>query len=106
MPRVLVLMNPADPADAGAGTRPLGSPAAFRAAVAPFNTAPDGSSPATGTEVLHGPGIVIELPLGQDEIRQATVTVIDQDCAWPLLRRLCRTLGWRMQDVDSGQVFP
>lgn len=104
--RQLVLFQPKDPADAGAGVLPMGSEGEFIAALAPFNTAPDGSPPrGVGTQVLHGPGIVIEYADTQDQINQAMLTVIDQEIAWPVLVRLCRSLGWKMQDIESGQVF-
>jgi hypothetical protein len=104
--RQLVLYLPKDPEDANAGTTPLGSEGEFIAALAPFNTAPDGSPHrSVGTQILHGPGIVIEYTDTQDEINQAILTVVDQDVAWPVLVRICRTLGWKMQDIDSGQVF-
>lgn len=104
--RQLVLYVPKDPQDAAAGSVPLGSEGEFIAMLAPFNTAPDGSpARSVGTQVLHGPGIVIEYADNQDEINQAILTVVDQDVAWPVLVRMCRTLGWKMQDIESGQVF-
>ena len=104
--RQLALFFPTNAEDVHAGVVPLGSEGEFIAALAPFNTAPDGAPQRqVGMHVLHGPGIVIEYPDNQDEINQAMLTVIDQDVAWPVLVRICRTLGWKMQDIESGQVF-
>lgn len=75
-------------------------------ALSKFNTAPDGSaSPGAPTAILHGPGLVIEIPTAMDEIRQALVTLIDEDIAWPVLTRLCRALSWRMMDPNTGRSF-
>ena len=104
--RLLVLINPRDPDNPGAGNVPLGRPKEFLAAVAPFNTAPDGATTSRlGTAVLHGPGMTMEYAASQDELSQAMVAVYDVETAWPVLARLCRTLGWKMQDTDSGQIF-
>ncbi|RMH10351.1 MAG: hypothetical protein D6695_11615 [Planctomycetota bacterium] len=104
--RQLALFRLNDPDDPGSGYASLGTVREFIDQLAPFNTAPDGSPPRqTGTEVLHGPGIVIEYASNQDEVRQAILTVVDQDVAWPVLSRLCKTLCWKMQDLESGQVF-
>jgi hypothetical protein len=97
---------PKDPEDPASGVKPMGSEGEFIASLAPFNTAPDGSPVRRGgTQVLHGPGIVIEYADTHEQINQAILTVVDQDIAWPVLVRLCRSLGWKMQDIESGQVF-
>ncbi len=104
--RQLVLFRVEDGARPGSGFVPLGDEGEFVRILAPFNTAPDGSPRrSNGTEVLHGPGIVIEYPTTQDAIQQAIVTVTDQDVAWPVLSRICRSLGWKLQDMESGQTF-
>lgn len=104
--RLLVLINPRDPADPSAGNAPLGRPREFVDAVARFNTAPDGAETRRlGTAVLHGPGMTVEYAPSQDELSQAMVAVYDAETAWPVLSRLCRELGWKMQDTDSGQIF-
>lgn len=85
---------------------PLGSPAEFRAALAAFNTSPDGSPPkAAGTEILYGPGMVVEMPTTVEVITQAIVTLQDEDIAWPVLTRLCKSLGWSMMDMETGRTF-
>lgn len=104
--RQLVLIKLKDPSDRLSETVSLGSPRAFRDAVAAHNTAPDGSPQArAGTEILYGPGIVVEIAAGQDEVRQALVTCLDEDTAWPVLRAICKANGWKLQDMESGQMF-
>jgi hypothetical protein len=71
-----------------------------------FNTAPDGSEARSiGTRVLYGPGYIVELPTATETISQALVNVNDEESAWPVLSRLCKNLGWKMQDAKTGQVF-
>jgi hypothetical protein len=104
--RILVLIKPRDPEDPSAGTVPLGTPRELVAAVARFNVSGDGSArKALGTAVLHAPGFTLEYASSLDELNQAMVVVNDQDFAWPVLRRMCREMGWKMQDTESGQIF-
>ncbi|MBS0190964.1 MAG: hypothetical protein U0573_03590 [Phycisphaerales bacterium] len=86
---------------------PMGTAKEVKAILAQYNTAPDGAprSASLGTEVLHGPGLIIELPTNQEEVTQALVTVIDDDIAWPVLSRVCKAAGWKMMDVETGRVF-
>ncbi|MEO0512002.1 MAG: hypothetical protein AAF108_03790 [Planctomycetota bacterium] len=96
---------------------PLGQPREVLGVLSRFNTAPDGGrslgadggpSVASATTTLHGPGLIAEFPGGpdgRDPISQVMVTVIEEDMAWPVLSRLCRETGWRLQDVDSGLTF-
>ncbi|MFG0283296.1 MAG: hypothetical protein ACF8R7_02645 [Phycisphaerales bacterium JB039] len=71
-----------------------------------FNTAPDGSARAgAATLILHGPGLVVEFPTALEDVRQALVTLIDEDTAWPVLTRLCKALRWTMVDPQSGRSF-
>ncbi|MBX3359744.1 MAG: hypothetical protein KF745_15100 [Phycisphaeraceae bacterium] len=98
-------------APAGAGTLvPLGELSGLIESLRPFNTAPDGSGPAgcgdsIGVAVLHGPGFTIEMPTGTDEVNQAIVSLQDEDFAWAVLGKACKSLGWRMMDPDSGRTF-
>lgn len=104
--RLLVLINPKDPADLMAGNNPLGDAESFTEAMAPYNTAPDSPmKPGSPTRTLYGPGMTVEYATGNPVINQAMVSVNEVDVAFPVLSRLCRTLGWKMQDTDSGQVF-
>lgn len=103
----IVLIKPVDPTakNTAAGLKPLGTLRQIREALANFNTASDGGKPRLGTEVLHGPGIFLEIPTGQDDINQAMVTVLDEEIAWPVLSRLCKALGWKMMDIESGRLY-
>ncbi len=77
---------------------------------APFNTAPDGSGPdgmgdAMGVGVLHGPGFRAEVPTMSEVVAQVILTISDEDFAFPVLMKMCRTNKWRMMDPDSGQSY-
>lgn len=100
--RQLVLVKHADPARE---PEPLGTLADVEKALADFNTAPDGAKPGGAVRSLYGPGMIIEVATSQREILQAMVTVSEEETAWPVLSRLCRRLGWKMMDIDSGNVF-
>ncbi|MBX3388207.1 MAG: hypothetical protein KF691_01985 [Phycisphaeraceae bacterium] len=97
----------ATPARQDGSNGPMGTVKEVKEVLAHYNTAPDGSprSASLGTEMLHGPGLVVELPVNQEEVTQALVTVIDDDIAWPVLSRLCKAAGWKMMDVETGRVF-
>lgn len=90
--------------DRAGETQPLGPIRDVRAALARFNTAGDGTPPGV-LERLFGPGMVVELPTGQDVVNQAIVTTNDEDTSFPVLMRLCKTLGWRMMDMESGRTI-
>lgn len=110
MPRQWVLMKFSEPAKRPGGSRPqspLGSLQQVKEALAKFNTAADGGeSSRIGTELLHGPGFVVEVPNAQTEVSQAMITAQEDDIAWPVVSRICRTYGWSVTDLDSGQVWP
>lgn len=92
--------KPGDPAE------PLGTLREVLKALARFNTAPDGSKrKMAGLEVAHGPGMVVELPSATDDVGQAMVTMTDEEIAFPVLQRMCRTHGWAMVDLESGRTF-
>lgn len=100
--RQLVLVG----AGAGAsGAGPLGTRREVVRTLAKYNTAPDGARDGAG--ILHGPGLRLELPMvdDKDEVAQALVTLIEEDTAWAVLNRLCRQVGWRMVDPESGRSF-
>lgn len=91
---------------AGGGMAPLGSVREVLDALADFNTAPDGGPKrSTGTDFLHGPGFVVEIPSTQATVTQAIVTMTDEDIAWPVLVRLTKRLGWTMVDLETGRSF-
>ncbi len=104
--RQLVLIKLEDPDDRLSPTVPLGTEREFREAVAPFNTGDDGSPPGgTGSITLYGPGMVIEIAPVDGEVRQALVSCQVEDFAWPTLYRMCKTNKWKLQDMESGQMF-
>lgn len=104
--RLLVLVSAPENGKPGGVPRPLGTSRDIKEALARFNTAPDGSTKKSlGTEFYYGPGIQVELPSGQSEVNQALVTLIEEDIAWPVLLRMCRTLNWALQDPNTGRIF-
>ncbi len=85
---------------------PLGNVDEVVARFARFNTAPDGSPQKRhGSQVLHGPGMVVDVPTFEKEVTQAMVSVSDEEIAVPVLFKLCKANGWRMVDLESGQTF-
>lgn len=94
-------------ASKGADMVSMGTVPEITKGLARFNTAPDGSarSASTGTVLLHGPGMIIELPTSTDEVMQAMATVRDDEFAWPVLSRICRELSWAMVDMNTGRRF-
>ncbi len=70
-----------------------------------FNTAPDGSAESFG--MAHGPGLRVELPMvdDKDDVMQAMVTLLEEEIAWHVLNRLCRSTGWAMMDPETGRTF-
>lgn len=109
--RQLVLMKP-EPSEDGVVTAELadlGSLEDVLGVFAAFNTAGDGTSAGpSGGALLYGPGMIVEIPQPSDNgagVRQAMVTVKDEDLAWSVLWRLCRKHGWKMVDPETGQSF-
>lgn len=92
---------------------PLGRAKDVILALRACNVGPDGSGPqgwgeTPGMATLYGPGCIIELPTsddGREELAQAMVTVTDEDFAWPVLSRICRTNQWKMMHPESGRMF-
>lgn len=88
------------------GMADLGPMRRVIAELARFNTAPDGGGGGgLGTVMLFGPGLVVDLPSSADELTQILVTVTENDTAWPVLSRLCKAMGWKMLDAETGQRF-
>ncbi|MBL8764655.1 MAG: hypothetical protein JNM07_10345 [Phycisphaerae bacterium] len=89
---------------------PLGSLNEVRARVERFNVSADGSGPEgvgerLGLAILHGPGFILEVPSGSEEVSQLLATINDENHAWPVLMRLTRELKWKMMDPESGRTF-
>lgn len=90
----------------GEAPQPLGTHKEVKVALERFNTGPDGGPPRSSTsEVLYGPGMVVELPTTTEMVQQAMVTMTDDDIAWPVLERLCRMLKWKLVDLETGRSF-
>lgn len=108
--RQLVLLKPAPSPDGTvvADLDDLGTMGEVLAVFAAFNTSADGSGAGpSGSALLYGPGMVVEIPTppDRDPVRQAMITVKDEDLAWSVLWRLCRKHGWKMMDTETGQSF-
>jgi hypothetical protein len=87
----------------------LGTPPDFLAALARFNTAPDGGSPRSpGMETCYGPGFVVEFPKAQspkDSIVQAMVTLNEEEVGWAVLQSACKQCGWMLTDLETGRTL-
>lgn len=83
----------------------LGSAREIKELLAQFNTHEDGSIEGRGT--LYGPGIIATMPMvgPDDPVMQVMVTMQEEDMAWAVLPRICRTLGWKMMDPRTGRTF-
>lgn len=104
--RQLVLLKAVDPTQSGDGMPPMGTVDEVLTQLARYNTSPDGPpKPELGVRVLFGPGMIMEMPMSDDEVRQVMVTMTDDDFAFPVLTRLCREQRWTMMDPDSGRRF-
>lgn len=104
--RLLVLVPAPENGQPVPASRPLGTVRQIRDLLATFNTASDGSAKKSlGTDLLYGPGIIVELPSGQPDVHQALVTLVEEDIAWPVLMRMCRKLNWALQDPNTGRIF-
>lgn len=104
------LLEPEEGDEDGAPTGPadtisLGSSNEVKELLGQFNVAEDGSTDGAG--VLHGPGLIAQLPMigPDDPVMQLLVTMQEEDMAWAVLPRVCRTLGWKMMDPRTGRTF-
>lgn len=98
--RQLVLYKPAD-----AGKQaPLGTRSEIIKALAPYNTAPDGSGDTT---VAHGPGFSVQFPLtdARDDVNQCLIAIVEEEIAISVLLRICKQTTWALLDPDTGRVF-
>lgn len=95
--RQLVITGPApdDPDE----NPTLGSRSSVLKTLSSFNTWPD----VEGGEFLYGPGLTMQITPGADELNQMLVAVLDEDIAWAVLTRLCKTTHWQLLDLDSGR---
>jgi hypothetical protein len=107
--RQLVIVKSVNPAhdEDDAALPSMGDTSEVLEALAPFNTAPDGSAAgqatlAIGLIKLYGPGMHLEM-VGGDDVRQVMVTMTDEDFAFPVLVRACQMNHWTMLDTVTGQ---
>lgn len=86
---------------------PLGSYKQVVEALGAFNTYTDGSKSPETFGVLYGPGFMVQMPMvgPNDLVTQVGVSMQEEDIAWPVLMRVCRRLGWKMMDPQSGRMF-
>lgn len=84
---------------------PLGTHKQVCESLAHFNTATDNAPESIG--VLYGPGFTVQLPFvgPNDPVMQILISLEDEDCAWPVLTRICKRLRWKMLDPNSGRTF-
>ena len=78
---------------------PLGSRKQLLSDLAHYNTAPE----TEGEDVLYGPGIRLELPPGQDSVRQILLTITEEEIAWHVIMRLAKTFNWKIVDTNTGR---
>ncbi|MCC6427786.1 MAG: hypothetical protein IT435_13315 [Phycisphaerales bacterium] len=101
--RQFVLMGAALP---GAGMASLGTARQVKAILELYNTSPDGSpGRSLGTEMLYGPGMVVDIPTSAESVTQIMASVTDEEIAWPVLSKLCRDQKWKLIDLESGRTF-
>ena len=104
----LILVKPEPGAEPGTvgQMQPMGKVQAIARELVGYNTSGDGSKgSALGTERLFGPGFTMQLPTTTDTVPPIMASVSEQDTAWPVLAKICRAMGWRMQDMETGAVF-
>lgn len=108
---VLIKLLPADEGDEASATVlnsiPLGTYEQVVDALSAFNTQPDGSKSPESFGLLHGPGLIVQMPMvgPKDPIMQIAVSLQEEDVAWTVLARLCKRLDWKMMDPASGRTF-
>ena len=85
---------------AGDALAPLGSRAQIIESLAVHNTAPE----TEGDDLLHGPGIRIELPPAEP-ITQMLMTIVEEEIAWQVIMRLAKDMEWKLLDPATGREF-
>jgi len=77
----------------------IGSRTEIISGLSHYNTAPE----RNGDDTLHGPGIRIELPPGQQDISQMLLTVVEEEIAWQTIMRLAKAFRWKLLDTNTGR---
>ncbi|MGQ0627165.1 MAG: hypothetical protein ACT4PL_03585 [Phycisphaerales bacterium] len=104
--RQIVLLKAVDPRRSEDGLPALGTIRTVTECLARYNTAPDGApAKGGGIALLFGPGLIVEMPTGNDDVVQLMVTMTDEDFSFPVLQRVCREQQWTMMDPESGRRF-
>jgi hypothetical protein len=103
--RQLILTRSRRDAAADSPLASLGKPDEVIAALADYNTAPDGGAAGLGTITLWGPGMTVLMPTTQPTITQLIAHMTDEEIAMPVLMRMCKALGWAMTDLETGRTF-
>ncbi|MCL4210596.1 MAG: hypothetical protein HRU76_16050 [Phycisphaeraceae bacterium] len=97
--QIVILADDGGKPPSGGGMTPLGRRKDIIRDLASYNTSPA----APEDDVLHGPGIRIEIAPGQDPVTQMLLTIDDEDIAWVVILRLARIFHWKLLDPVSGR---
>jgi hypothetical protein len=85
--------------DQGGQRAPLGTREEIINELAKFNTMAE----VDGGSMLWGPGICIELPPGEDPIKQMLLHIVEEEIAWLPLVRLAKQFDWSVMDIETGR---
>ena len=88
---VILSLDPANGAS-------LGRRAEIYEKLARLNTMPE----REGEDVVHGPGINIQFPPGDDP-EQLLLTIVEEEIAWQVMPRVLKELGWKLLDPTTGR---
>ena len=77
---------------------PIGTRAEIVRELAGLNTAPE----REGEDVLHGPGITIELP-PSEPVTQMLMNIVEEEIGWQVITRLAKALDWKIMDTATGR---
>ena len=83
------------------GLASIGSRTEIIRELASFNTGPE----RDGGDILFGPGVIIQLPPGQDDVTQMILSISEEDIGWQVVERLATRFGWRLLDTVSGREW-
>jgi len=97
--RQFVIQNQSE--DGANGLPPLGNREDLLERLSKFNTAPD----QEGGETLYGPGIVLDLPPGDEPLNQILLTITEEEIGWLVIIKLIREFGWSLVDTTTGNTL-
>ena len=78
---------------------PLGSKEVIVNELSKFNTMAE----VEGDNMLWGPGIRIDLPPGEDPIKQMMLYIVEEEIAWLPIVRLAKQFDWSVMDIETGR---